>query len=248
MRYFDESLAIAHAIGDRQGQGTVLNNVAVQAYNLGDYPQARDLLQQVLAIARGIDDLTGVYIGLMNLAGVESHNGHTAEALALYDEAQRYAEEAGDRPLTGYIFNGKGRALLDGGQPEAAQAWLRRARDLRLELGQTHMAAESRAFLAEALAAGGELPAAAAEAGEALAYLEAGQLEDMEDELRVLLALYRALDATGDPRAPDVLTRAYNALAVAAARLDKASRARYLADVPWNRAIVRLWEERAAST
>ena len=248
MSYFDKSLVIARAIGDRQGEGTVLNNIAVQASNLGDYPHARDLLQQALVFARDVRDMTGVYIGLLNLAGVESHNGRMNEALALYDEAQRYAEESGDRPLIGYILNGKGRALLDGGQPDTAQVWLRRARDLRLELGQPHMAAETRAFLAEALAAGGDLPAAAAEANEALAYLEAGQLEDTEDELRVLLAVYHALDAAGDPRAADVLARAYNALAVAAARLDKMSRARYLADVPWNRAIVRLWEERATST
>lgn len=247
-RYFDESLAIARAIGDRQGEETVLNNVAVQANNLGDYLHARELLEQALVIARDIRDMTGVYIGLLNLAGVESQHGHTATALDLYDEARRYADEAGDRPMIGYILNGKGRALLDGGRLEEAQAWLRQARDLRLELGQPHMAAESRAFLAEALAATGDLPHAAAEAGEALAYLEEGQLEDMEDELRVLLAVYRALDAAGDARAPGVLSRAYNALAVAAARLDKPSRTRYLADVPWNQAIVKLWEERAASS
>jgi tetratricopeptide (TPR) repeat protein len=236
-------LAIARAIGDRVGEGTVLGNMGVQANNLGDYARARELFTEALTIAREIDDRTGVNINLLNLAAIQTYMDEPAGALITYEQARRGVAETGDRPLAGYVLNGMGIALLKGGRIKEAQTALREARDLRLELGQTHLAAESRAWLAEALAAGGDLAAAVNEAGEALAFLEHGQLEDSEDLLKVLLAIYRALAAAGDERARAVLSRAYEALQASAARLDDGSRQAYQENVPWNREIVALWAE-----
>jgi tetratricopeptide (TPR) repeat protein len=244
LTYYEESLAIARTIGDRVGEGTVLGNMGVQANNLGDYARARELFSEALAIAREIDDRTGVNINLLNLAAILIYQNDFAGALTIYNQALRGVEETGDRPLTGYVLNGMGIALLRAGRIDEAQLTLRRARDLRLELGQTHLAAESRAYLAEALAAAGNVPAAVGEAEETLAFLEHSRLEDSEDLLKVLLTIYRVLSLAGDRRAPDVLNRAYEALQASAARLDEASRRAYQENVPWNREIMMLWTER----
>ena len=238
--YYHESLDIARAIGDRVGQGTVLGNLGVQASNLGDYEQARQLFEEALQIAREADDRTGVNINVLNLAGVLAHMGETESSLARYGEALAGARETGDRPLMGYILNGIGRALLAAGRPLEARPSLEQALALRLELGQPHLAAETRAYLSEALASEGDLAAALAEAEQSLAFLEDGRLEDFEDEMRVLLSLYKALLAAGDGRAPAVIERAWARLGQAAAPLDEASRRVYLENVPWNREIAAL--------
>lgn len=242
--YYQESLAAARAIGDRVGEGTVLGNMGVRANNLGEYARARELFTEALTIAREIDDRTGVNINLLNLAAIQTYMNEPGRALTTYEEVRRGVAETGDRPLAGYVLNGMGIAFLKDGRVGEAQQALREARDLRLELGQTHLAAESRAYLAEALAAGGDFAAAVSEAGEALAFLEHGQLEDAEDLLKVLLAIYRALAAAGNARAPAVLERVYETLQASATRLDEGSQRAYRENVPWNREIMILWAER----
>jgi tetratricopeptide (TPR) repeat protein len=242
--YYEQSLAIARAIGDRMGEGTVLGNLGVRASNLGEYEQARQLFEEALTIARDANDRTGVNVNVLNLAGILAHLGETDAAVARYEEALSGARETGDRPLIGYILNGKGRVLLEGGRLVEAIEVLRHALDLRLELGQNHLATETRAYLSEALAINGDLAAALVEGESALSFLEDGQLEDAEDESRVFLSLYRLLRTIGDERAGALLERAYTRLQAAADVLDAPSRQAYLNNVPWNRAILTLWEER----
>ena len=72
-----------------------------------------------------------------------------------------------------------------------------------------------------------------------------GRLEEAEDLLRVLLAIYRVLDRVGDSRAHSVLSRAHDELIALAESLDADSRQTYLQNVSWNREILSLWEEHA---
>ena len=243
MGYYEGSLTIARAIGDRVGEGTVLGNMGILANHLGDYARSRALFEEALQIAREADDQTGVNICLLNLGTVITYLGEFDAALPPLEEARRGAEETADRPLMGYVLNGIGYSLVAGRRYEAAVPVLQQGCELRLELGQAHLAIETRAFLAEALAATGQPAAAMTEAEVVLDFLVDGQLEELEDTLRVLLAVYRTLAAAGDARAAAVLARAHDDLQTAAARLDDDARRAYLENVPWNRAIVALWSE-----
>ena len=244
--YFEESLAIANTIGDRMGAGTVLGNLGVQKTHLGQYVQARQFFEQSLQIARETDDQTGVNINLLNLGAILTYLAEYEKSLDLFAEALRGARETGDKPLEGYVLNGLGLALVWGGRAREAIAPLREAIALRDDLGQPHLAVESHGFLAEALAAEGDVAGAASEAGMVLDFLVKGQLEEAEDLLRVLLAIYRALTAAGDERAAGVLDRAYRELQTLAAQLDPQARQVYLENVPWNRAILALWHEKSS--
>ena len=238
--YYEQSLAIARNIGDRMGENTVLGNLGVQAYGLGQYPEARAYLEEALQIARDTDDVVGVNTWLLNLAYIVAVLGDIDRALAYYDETRVNVEEAGDRPLLGYVENGTGRVLLEGGRPSEAIPPLRQALALREEMEQLHLAAESRLMLAEALAATGSVDEALATLEEALIFLQTDSLETTEDTTRGLLAAYRVLSAAGDDRAGVVLERAYNELQAAAALFDDASRRAYLTNVPCHREIVAL--------
>lgn len=242
---FEESLAVARAIGDRTGENTVLGNLGIQAYQLGRYARAEELFEEALRIARETDDQLGVNITLLNLAYIVALNGDVERALALSDEARRSVEAIGDRPLLGYVENGAGRALLENGRPIEALAALRRALALREELAQPHLAAETRALVAEALAASGDTAAALTAIDAVLAFLETGSTESVDDMLRCLLAAYRVLSAAGDDRAIEVLRRAHEQLQNQSAQIDEPSRREYLENVPWNREIVDRWQQLA---
>lgn len=244
-RFFEQSLAIARNIGDRLGENTVLGNLGVQAYQLGQYIAAQALFEESLQIARDTNDLVGINTTLLNLAYISALNGEVERALLLYDEARGSTEAIGDRPLLGYIENGTGRTLLEDGRAAAALDFFRRALAIREELDQPHLATETRALLAEALMSTGEAVEPMGLIDQVLGFLESDVLETTEDTLRAFLAAYRVLSAAGDRRADAIMVRAYDVMQAAAASLDEPSRQAYLQNVPWNRTIAALWEERA---
>lgn len=243
--YLDRSLAIARSIGDRTGETTVLGNLGVQANQLGQYVEAQALFEESLQIARDTNDSVGVNITLLNLGFIVAMNGDVERALTLYDEARQYVIAMGDKPLLGYVENGAGRILLEAGRPAEAIALLRRALDIRQALAQPHLAAESRALLAEALAATGDPAAGLSAIDDVLSFLETDTMESAEDTLRCLLAAYRVLSVAGDDRAEAVLRRAHEELLANAGQLDEASCRSYLENVPWNRALIALWREQS---
>ncbi len=65
--YYQQSLAIAREIGNRQGEGAALGNLGNCYYRLGDFPRAIDYYQQSLAIAREIGNRRGEGNALGNL-------------------------------------------------------------------------------------------------------------------------------------------------------------------------------------
>ncbi|MBP6786471.1 MAG: tetratricopeptide repeat protein [Candidatus Promineofilum sp.] len=239
---YTESLTIARATGDRVGEGTVLGNLGVQANHVGDYSRACRMFEQSLEIDRETGNKTGVSVNLLNLAAAAAYMEDYEASLDYYQQSLPGVEETGDKPLLGYILNGQGLTLLSAGRTAEAVATLRQGRDLRLSLGQPHLAAETRAFLAEALAQNGEVGPAVAEVEAVLAFLAEGQLLEEAGLSRVMLAVYRVLETAGDARAPGVLARAYADLQDAAARLDELSRHSFLHNVAANREIVALWQ------
>ncbi len=238
---YTESLTIARAIGDRVGEGTVLGNLGVQANHVGDYSRACHMFEQSLQIDRETGNKTGVNVNLLNLAAAVAYMGDYEASLDYYQQSLPGVEETGDKPLLGYILNGQGLTLLAAGRPAEALDTLRQAVDLRVTLGQPHLAAESRAMLAEAMAREGDVAEAVAEVEAVLAYLTEGQLLEEASLSRIMLAVYRVLEAAGDGRAPQVVARAHEGLQTAAARLDEASRHSFLHNVAANREIAALW-------
>ena len=238
--YFEESLALGRAIGDRTGVGTVLGNLGVTAMDTGDLAGARAHFEEALEIARETGDLIGVGVWLLNLAFVVAIEGDTSIALSHYDEARRTFEELGDRSSLAYVLNGTGRVLAEAGRSAEALAILREAVALRQTLAQPHLLAESRLLLAEALADGGDLPAARELLELALPTLDTTGLETSEDTQRGLWAAYRVLAAAGDDRAAAYLARLRAEIESTAAHLPAEVQQRYREMLAFKREAMRL--------
>ena len=85
--YFEEALAIYQQQGDVRGMANALNELAITAYYLGEYPVAQGYFETSLAHRRTLNDPMLVTGALNNL-------GLTAYASGDYAAARRYHEEA----------------------------------------------------------------------------------------------------------------------------------------------------------
>ena len=83
-----QSLAIDHAIGDRQGEAVSLGNLGLINYRyLGQYQRSIELHQQSLAIEREIGDRQGEAISLNNLGSAHININQLAEAEAVLSQS-----------------------------------------------------------------------------------------------------------------------------------------------------------------
>ena len=84
---YEQSHAIVKKIGDRQGEGTTLNNISSIYSAKGDYDTALRYLEQALAIQQQIGNRQGEGSTLSNISSIYSTKGD-------YDTAFRYLEQS----------------------------------------------------------------------------------------------------------------------------------------------------------
>ena len=94
--YLEESLALFRKIGDKQGEGTTLNNLSGIYRNRKDYETALQYLEQSLRIQREIGDINGLAITLNNMAVIVfQHQGKPEEALPMFIQAYQIFKQIG---------------------------------------------------------------------------------------------------------------------------------------------------------
>ncbi|MEI8307619.1 MAG: tetratricopeptide repeat protein [Chloroflexales bacterium] len=236
--FYAQALAVNHMIGDQMGEAMTLSNLGMVASMQGDYPAARTLLAQSLAISRVIEDQQSETTGLINLGIVLAAQGNAAAAHDLHQQALTITRVIGDRNNEAIALHELGHIMIDMGLPAAATRVLQDAVSLGSDLGHTGMLTEYRAGLARALQATGDLPAALAQVDLVLNHLATGTLDGAEAPMRAYQCCYEILRAADDERAGPLLARAHAELMAQAARMSDADRHMFLAQVPWNRAIV----------
>jgi DNA-binding winged helix-turn-helix (wHTH) protein/tetratricopeptide (TPR) repeat protein len=95
---------IYEAVGDRNGVGKELNNLAIVRYQQGDLTAAKKIWQEALPIFRGIGNNEGMATVLMNIADLVYLQGGLREANTGYREALSKYREIDDK-------DGEARAL-----------------------------------------------------------------------------------------------------------------------------------------
>jgi tetratricopeptide (TPR) repeat protein len=93
IEYYEQRLAIAREVGDRQGEGTALNGLGLAYAALGQPQRALDCYQQRLAIAREIGDLAGEGRANWNLGLVYEQQGDLAAAIRCMEVNVRFLQE-----------------------------------------------------------------------------------------------------------------------------------------------------------
>jgi predicted ATPase/class 3 adenylate cyclase len=246
--YLEGFLTIARELGDLEREITARNNLGVTQICLGDYQAAQDNFQRTLSIALEIGDRVTESSALVNLAWVTSAQGD-------WKAAKEYAEtsvamtrdfEQIEAAAEGLVW--LGHAWLGLGQPEQASATYGESLAIRRELDQLHLAMGALAGMARAALAQGGLSAAQGYVEEIVTYLaQGGTLQGTWEPLRIYVTCFQVLQASGDPRAEEILSDAFELLQEQAARIpNEAERSRFLQNVPWHRAIVTAWEARQA--
>jgi hypothetical protein len=120
----------------------------------------------------------------------------------------------------------------------------RQSLDLRHHLGEYQLAVDSRAGLARAALAQGDLIQACAQADAILSHIETSSLDGAAEPLRVYLACYLALKAGRDARTQNVLASGYDLLQERAAGIgDEVLRRSFLENVPAHRELAAAWAD-----
>ena len=118
--YHQQSLAIKKQIGDRKGEGTLLNNLGSVYDNLGQYQKAIDLYQQSLAIKKQIGDHNGEGTSINNLGGVYNSLGQYQKAIDYHQQSLVIAQQIGGRNSEATSLNNLGHIYDNLGQYQKA--------------------------------------------------------------------------------------------------------------------------------
>ena len=95
-RYLEESLAMARALGLRQGVANALQPLGLACLGQGDLEAARRHLEEAVTLARELDDRRNLAAAINALAQLHRTQGSLERAKALYDEVVATTAELGD--------------------------------------------------------------------------------------------------------------------------------------------------------
>jgi CHAT domain-containing protein len=91
-----QTLVIIKEIGDRSGEGTMLNNIGLIYGNLGQYAKALEFYQQSLAILKQTGARSGEGSSVNNIGGIYSELGQYPKALGYFQQALVIHKAIGD--------------------------------------------------------------------------------------------------------------------------------------------------------
>jgi adenylate cyclase len=243
--YLEQALLVFREIDDRQGEGALLGNLGAVFSELGDQETARVCYEQALEICREVGDRPGEGIILANLGFLYHRLDDDQSAQDCSQQALSIVRDIGDRFHEGYALTFLGNALAGLGHLDEATSAYRQALSIRRELGLPGLTIEPLTGLAYVSLAREELSQARAHVEEILELLETETLEGTGEPFWVYLTCYRALRASQDPRAPEILETAHSLLQERAARIDDGDlRRSFLENVPAHQEIMRAYANR----
>jgi tetratricopeptide (TPR) repeat protein len=186
-------LESARAIGDRQAQAWMLNDLGM-AYGVQHMPEAVECFEQALAISSP-DDERGQRAAA-NVAQAYVDLGRFDAAWSAAQRSLAIQRQQGNRYLEGVTLGIQGRASRELGRFSDAVGHLELALTIFRELGQQHGEADALTDLADALLCLEQVDGAIARLHESLAIRR--EIGDMHGEAVTLRLLGLALDRAGD--------------------------------------------------
>ncbi len=221
----------------------VLTGVAFDS--LGDYAQARSVLEGVLALPAEHVGLVPRAWALAQLALLLLHQGNAPGAGAGAQHAIDFAAGTGAFAPYGWLPQIRAMAHMVRGHAlgvlkddRGAIDAYRDALDVERKAGPPGTPAEARAGMARVYLRREEYEAALAEVEQILRYLETGHLQGTMEPLRILLTCYHVLEAHDDPRATAILSEAYRELMASASAIsDERLRRSFMEQIEVNREV-----------
>jgi len=238
--YLNQALHIHREIGARHGEAFSLYALSWSFGALGNYARAGHYCEESLRILRQTGHARGQGLALIGLSRISHELGDDETAWKYAQKAMRIGRDTAERAVQALALNELVNALMSlGRQAEAAHVYREALTMLREagEYGQDN--AVLMADLARLCLAQEDPDGAQRYLEEVLSALEAHIPHFTTGPFRMYLACYRALHATGDPRAADILETAHRLLQARAAKIsDSEERRSFLENVPHHRELV----------
>ncbi len=130
--YLKRSLALRRSIGDKNGEGAILNSLGTIAYEKNDFLRAKELFEAGLAIDREVGQNPAA--PLYNLGEVSQFLGDYAKALEYYTECLQLDREAHNQASFAGSLAGLARVELQIGERKLALEHYKESLKLRWEL------------------------------------------------------------------------------------------------------------------
>ena len=177
---YEESLALARAIGDQRLVAHALSSFGRMALDAGDYDNARRFYEECLAIRRAIPDSAAVARTLNNLGITAQRTGDTATARARYEESLTLARLNGHTEFLATPLTNLGALAQQRGEHAAARARYEEGLAVAREMGDTGTIGSVLNNLGAVARQQGDLPAARAFYEQSLALRrELGNVRDI---------------------------------------------------------------------
>ncbi len=172
----------------------VLNAAGVLSFDQSDYPAARALHEESLAIRRELGDRSGIAASLNNLGSVVHNQGDYPAARALHEEGLAIRRELGDRSGIASALNNLGNVAVNQGDYPGAMALYEESLAICRELGNQFGIAASLENLGNVALDQGDYSAARALLEECLAIRrELGDRSGIPSSLEGLAAVVASL-------------------------------------------------------
>ncbi|MFN2467275.1 MAG: PrsW family glutamic-type intramembrane protease [Gaiellaceae bacterium] len=191
--YFEQSLELARAVGDRRREAAALAQLAWIAMEQGEADQAARLAKDGLAMARELGDPLTESGVLNTLAELAAASGDDAEATALLQQGLALRRALGDRRLVANSLLELGRAELTRPRLDEASELFQEAESIARELGDTWSLSLALGGLGRVELGRGRLEEASVLLTEALRVAgERGDVRAIADSLQALGAVQAA--------------------------------------------------------
>ncbi len=135
LAWHQRGLESARAMGLRQDEGTLLNNIGLVYDNLGERRRALEVYEQALAISREVGGRAGEATTLNNIGLVYDNLGDRRRALEVYEQALSIRREVGDRAGEAATLNNIGAVYYALGDRRRALEVYEQALPIRREVG-----------------------------------------------------------------------------------------------------------------
>ncbi|WP_081594674.1 CHAT domain-containing protein [Allocoleopsis franciscana] len=117
---FEEALPLYRAVGDRQSESLILNEIGYIYSDLGEKQKALEYYNQSLPLRRAAGDKRGEAVTLNNIGRVYSDLGEKQKALEYYNQSLPLRRAAGDKRGEAVTLNNIGRAYDALGEKQKA--------------------------------------------------------------------------------------------------------------------------------
>jgi tetratricopeptide (TPR) repeat protein len=203
LEYIEEAARLHREIGDQRSRALDLNNLGLVHWSLGRDEAARRRFEQAGEIFREVGWAQGEALTLNNLALLHRRSGEFERALELSGQALAIHRGSGDQRNLGVVLRNLGEIHHDCGNLNRALESFEQALVVSRALGSQEeemltLADQSATYLAL-----GKIDRAVERSQEAGALLE--DAERSAHAPQVLLARFRALEATGSEREAEAL-------------------------------------------